>query len=140
MKININLAIRATDDTSKVKQMLDFLRSEGFTLTQAEVPDPPARPNTLDVPPSILAKYGPNEIEWRRLNPNADRVPIYSKKMKVAYPNKEAMFKDALDGTLTQAEISAASQDPNETEDAPQMGAVLTGPIVIVEQDENDYN
>lgn len=136
MKININLAIRATDDTSKVKQMLDFLRSEGFTLTQAEVPDPPARPSTLDVPPSILAKYGPNEIEWRRLNPNT-KAPVWAATMKQAYPNKDDMFRAALNGSLTQAAINAS---PNIEEDGPAEGAVLTGPIVIVEQDENDYN
>jgi hypothetical protein len=136
MKININLAIRATDDTSKVKAMLEFLRSEGFTLTQAEPPDPPARPNVLNAVPSVLAKYGPNEIEWRAANPNT-RSPVWAAAMKAAYPNRDDMFRAALNGSLTQAAINAS---PNIEEDGPTEGAVLTGPLVIVEQDENDYN
>jgi hypothetical protein len=138
MKLNITLAIRATDDTARVKEMLEFLRSEGFSLTQTEVADSPVRSNTLNVVPSVLAKYGPNEIEWRAANPNT-RSPVWAAAMKAAYPNRDDMFKAALDGTLTQAAISAASQEPNASEGGHQMGAVLTVPFVMPEPDENDY-
>ena len=140
MKINISLAIRATDDTSKVQSMLEFLKAQGFTLTPVETaPDTVQRP-APNVPPSVLAKYGPNETEWRRLNPNADRVPVYSKTMKAKYPNKEDMFAAALDGTLTQAAIAASNAEPNEYAGCPNEGAVLTGPLVILTPDEDDYN
>lgn len=137
MKININLAIRATDDTSKVKAMLEFLKAEGFTLTLADTP-----PDTVQRPivqASRLATFGPNETQWREENPN-DRVPVYSLAMKSKYPNgKEDMFSAALDGTLTKAAIKATQQEPNQN-DAPAEGAVLAGPLVIAEPDESDYN
>ncbi len=143
MKINISLAIRATDDTNKVKAMLEFLKGEGFTLTPAETPN--ETPNMVqrplpNTPPSVLAKYGPNEAEWRRLNPNT-HAPMYKKVMQARFPNgKEDMFAAALDGSLTQAAIATSNNEPNEYVGCPNEGAVLTGPIVILTPNEDDYN
>ncbi len=147
-KINISLSIRATDDPNKVKIMLDFLEREGFSLTpnfpltpnvtQEQRPSPP-NPSPPNIIPSIAVKYGPNETEWRLLNPNI-RAPIFKSGMQARFPNKEAMFAAALNGTLTQAAMDAGGREPNEYAGCPNEGAVLTGPIVILTPDENDYN
>jgi len=135
-KITISLAIRATDDPNKVKLMLDFLEGEGFALTPNETPPVAVQRPVPNIPPSVAAKYGPNETEWRRLNPNT-HAPMFKKTMQARFPNKEAMFGAALDGTLTQAAISASNVEPNE--EVPQLGAVLTGHFEMPEPNEEDY-
>jgi hypothetical protein len=135
MKLNITLAIRATDDTARVKEMLEFLREEGFTLAQAEVLAP-ARPNVLNAVPSVIAKYGPNEIEWRAANPGT-RSPVWAAAMKATYPDRDDMFRAVLNGSLTQAAINAS---PSIEEDGPTEGAVLIDPLIIGDPDESDYN
>jgi hypothetical protein len=133
MKVNITLAIRATDDPSKVQQMLEFLRGEGIlTESDAEVIRPPS-PN---IPPSVLARFGPNETAWKARNAGV-RAPVFSLNMRAKYPSKEAMFAAALDGSLTQAAIDAAPDEPNTS--APAEGAVLTGPFSMPEPSEEDF-
>lgn len=133
-KINVTLAIRATDDPNRVKLMLDFLKAEGFTLT----PSDGSPPNIITRPPiqaTRLATYGPNETAWRADNPNS-RAPVYSPLMQSKYPNKEDMFGAYLDGTISLT--APGKEEPNEPEGIAE-GAVLTGPIVIAEPDVDDY-
>ena len=133
-KIKINLAIRATDDPAKVKIMLEFLKAEGFTLTPFDGTPPNVPRPTVQA--SRLATYGPNETAWREVNPNT-RAPVYSPAMQGKYPNgKEDMFAAYLNGSLTESP-PARSADPNDN--APQLGAVLTGHFEMPEPSEDDY-
>ena len=136
--MNITLAIRASDNPAQVKALLTLLREEGLltdTVQAVTVPSPNV-PRPLTVPPSVAAKWGPNEIAWREANPG--RVPVYSASAARLYPNKEAMFKAYLSGATVPA--TNVSQDGEGEQETEVLGAVLTGPLVIAEQSEDDYN